>query len=77
MLRKAAEVEGLPVVFNPCPADGYTKRQEVKELIRALSKDYPDLREKVFSAMQRLPLPEWAPREHTRRRTADTFPREG
>ena len=71
MLRKAAEVEELPVVFNPCPADGYTKRQEVKELIRALSKDYPDLREKVFSAMQRLPLPAWEPQDHRRRPLAE------
>ena len=71
MLRTAAEVEELPVVFNPCPADGYTKRQEVKELIRALSKDYPDLREKVFSAMQRLPLPAWEPQDHRRRPLAE------
>ncbi len=71
MLRRAAEAEGLPVVFNPCPADGYTKRQEVKELIRTLSKDYPDLREKVFSAMQRLPLPAWGPQEHRRRPLAE------
>lgn len=52
------------MVFNPCPADGYTKRQEVKELIHSLSKEYPDLREKVFSAMQRLPLPAWEPQDH-------------
>ena len=71
MLRKAAEREHLPVVFNPCPADGYTKRQEVKELIHSLSKEYPDLREKVFSAMQRLPLPAWEPQDHRRRPLAD------
>ena len=71
MVRKAAEKEHLPVVHNPCPADGSTKRQEVKELIHALSKDYPDLREKVFSAMQRLPLPAWAPQDHRRRPLPD------
>ena len=42
----------LPVVHNPCPADGHTKRQEVKALIHTLSATYPDLREKVFSAMR-------------------------
>ena len=71
MVRRTAEREGLPVVFNPCPADGNTKRQEVKELIHTLSKDYPDLRQKVFSAMQRLPLPEWGPIEHRRRPLPD------
>lgn len=71
MLRKTAEREGLPVVFNPCPADGATKRQEVKELIHRLSSTYPDLREKVFSAMQRLPLPTWEPLEYRRRPLPD------
>ena len=67
MLRKAAATIPLPVVFNPCPADGATKRQEIKELLRSLSQQYPDLRERVFSAMQRLPLPAWGPVEHRRR----------
>ena len=67
MLRKAAATIPLPVVFNPCPADGTTKRQEIKELLRSLSQQYPDLRERVFSAMQRLPLPAWGPVEHRRR----------
>ena len=66
MLRKAAEVEELPVVFNPCPADGNTKRQEIKELIRALDGRYPGLKNRVFGAMQNLPLPEWGPVEHRR-----------
>ena len=71
LIRNTAERIGLPVVFNPCPADGTTKRQEVKEFIHTLSKDYPDLREKVFSAMQRLPLPAWGPQEHRRRPLAE------
>ena len=54
-----AEREKLPVVHNTCPADKHTKRQEMKELIAALQKQYPDLKTKVFGAMQRLPLPQW------------------
>lgn len=65
-IRNVAEREGLPVLFNPCPADGYTKRQEVKELIRELSERWPALKSRVFGAMQRLPLPEWGPVEHRR-----------
>ena len=66
MLRNAAERNHLPVVFNPCPADGNTKRQEVKELIKSLDKQYPGLKSRVFGAMQGLPLPAWGPVEHRR-----------
>ena len=54
----AARME-LPVVENRCPADKSTKRQEVKDLLATLQKQYPDLKTKIFGAMQRLPLPEW------------------
>ena len=49
----------LPVVHNTCPADKHTKRQEIKELIVTLQAQYPDLKSKIFGAMQRLPLPKW------------------
>ena len=65
-IRIAAYRRHLPVVFNPCPADGCTKREEVKALIAGLSRRYPGLKSRVFGAMQRLPLPEWAPVEHRR-----------
>lgn len=54
-----ADKYALPVVHNVCPADKHTKRQEVKELICAMQAQYPDLKSKVFGAMQRLPLPNW------------------
>ena len=54
-----AERMQLPVVHNTCPADKHTKRQEIKELISALQAQYPDLKTKIFGAMQRLPLPQW------------------
>ena len=53
--------QNLPVVENRCPADKSTKRQEVKDLLAVLQKQYPDLKTKIFGAMQRLPLPEWGP----------------
>ena len=49
----------LPVVENRCPVDKNTKREEIKQLVYDLSKTYPDLKERIFGAMQRLPLPEW------------------
>ena len=51
----------LPVLQNRCPADKHTKREEIKALVYTLSQTYPDLKERVFGAMQRFPLPEWKP----------------
>ena len=51
----------LPVTENRCPVDKSTKREEIKQLIFDLSATYPDLRERIFGAMQRFPLPEWQP----------------
>ena len=51
----------LPVIENRCPVDKTTKREEVKQLVFELSKTYPDLKERVFGAMQRYPLEEWEP----------------
>jgi tRNA(Ile)-lysidine synthase TilS/MesJ len=57
----------LPIVENRCPVDKTTKRQEVKDLVYELSKSYPDLKERIFGAMQRLPLPEWGPQGRYKR----------
>ena len=57
----------LPVLENRCPVDKTTKREEVKQLIFELSARYPDLKERVFGAMQRLPLPEWGPQGRYKR----------
>ena len=54
-----AEELRLPVVENPCPQDKTSKRYEVKTLLSSMCRDYPDMKSKVFGAMQRLPLPGW------------------
>lgn len=51
----------LPIVENPCPQDKGSKRYEIKQLLKTLGKDYPDMRSKIIGAMQRLPLDGWAP----------------
>lgn len=53
----------LPIVENPCPQDKGSKRYEVKQLIHTLSADYPDLKSKIFGAMQRLPMEGWGKAE--------------
>ena len=57
----ASVAKRLPaaVVKNPCIADGNTKRQEMKEYIVTLRPRFTSLRQKIFGAMQRLPLPGW------------------
>ena len=66
MVRNLAAEQQLPVVHNVCPSDKHTKRQEIKDLIVTLSATYPDLKNRVFGAMQRLPLPEWGVTPHPR-----------
>ena len=62
-----AKKMALPVVENRCPVDKETKREEVKQLIFELSQTYPDLKERIFGAMQRYPLPEWEPQGRYKR----------
>ena len=57
----------LPVISNRCPVDKYTKREEIKQLVYDLSATYPDLKERIFGAMQRFPLPEWEPKGRYKR----------
>ena len=49
----------LPIVENPCPMDKTSKRYEIKNMLESMSKEYPDMKSKVFGAMQRMPLPGW------------------
>ena len=49
----------LPIVENTCPADGGTRREEIKQLLVTLEKDYPGLRTKLFGAIRRYPLYGW------------------
>lgn len=59
-VRNTVNRLGLPVVANPCPANGSTKREEVKELLVELEKRYPNLRTKLFGAIRRYPLYGWS-----------------
>lgn len=62
-----SERHKLPVLTNRCPVDKHTKREEIKALVYELSARYPDLKERVFGAMQRLPLPAWGPQGRYKR----------
>ncbi len=46
-----ARREKLPVVKNPCPADGHTRRQDVKEFIRRSRDVFPQGRECLYASL--------------------------
>lgn len=68
MYVSEADVKGfcrkyqLPVVKSPCPADGYTKRQYVKDLLRKLNMENPGVKERMFSAIINGNISDWTPR---------------
>lgn len=46
-----ARRENLPVVKNPCPADGHTRRQDVKDFIRHSRDVFPQGRECLYASL--------------------------
>ena len=65
-IRRAVARLQLPIIHNPCPADGSSRRQEVKELLVQLEGKYPNLKQKLFGAIQRYPLYGWNLNEEER-----------
>lgn len=49
----------LPVFKNPCPSDGYTKREYVKNLIRQINKENPGVKERMFHALVNGDFQDW------------------
>lgn len=59
-IRGVVRKYDFPVVHNPCPADGETKREYMKELIRRLEKEnYPGIRKRLFTAVQNSEIDGW------------------
>lgn len=42
----------VPVVKSPCPADGHTKREYVKQLLRQVNAENPGVKQRMFTAIQ-------------------------
>lgn len=55
----AASRINLPVIKSRCPADGCTERKNASEMLKELEKTYPDLIERIISAMQRDNISGW------------------
>lgn len=63
-ISNLAEELNVPIVENPCPQDKASKRYDIKMLLKTMSADYPDMKSKIFGAMQRMPLPGWQPNDN-------------
>ena len=50
-IRTFAKREALPVLRSPCPADGHTEREEMKQLLNDLERRHRGLRHRIFHAM--------------------------
>ncbi len=51
----------LPVEKNPCPADGVTKREYIKKLVKQLEHENPGVKDRIFHAVTNGILPNWLP----------------
>lgn len=49
----------VPVVKSPCPADGHTKREYIKQLLRQLNLENPGVKERMFTAIRTGNLKGW------------------
>ena len=49
----------VPVVKSPCPADGHTKREYVKNLLRDLNLENPGVKERMFTAIVNSNMKGW------------------
>ena len=58
-IKSFAKRNDIPIMKKTCAADGYTKREFIKELIKELSKKIPRLKACIFGAIQRSNIKGW------------------
>ena len=61
-IRGFEKLYRLPVEKSPCPADGHTKREYAKSLVRQLTMENPGARERMFAAVLNGNIPGWPSR---------------
>ena len=70
MFVSEADVKGfrnkyqLPVCKNPCPMDGHTRREYVKNLIHTLNMENPGVKDRLFRAVMEGHIDGWPDIEH-------------
>ena len=56
----------LPVCKNPCPVDGKTKREYVKQLTKQLNLQAPGVKERLFHAITEGNIEGWPDKKSTK-----------
>ena len=59
LIRSVAKEKNFPVMNKCCPADGFTKRDYMSDLIHTLKKDIPRVKEHIFGAIKRSSIDGW------------------
>ena len=54
-----ARAENLPVVESPCPEDGKTEREKMKEYLHTLDREHRGVYQRIFGAMERRGIDGW------------------
>jgi len=72
-VEKFARRQGFNVLKSPCPFDGTTNRQRVKELIHDLEKDFPDLFSHLAAALRKNSIGELWDAPKTRDQMRQTY----
>ncbi|MBR1647311.1 MAG: tRNA 2-thiocytidine biosynthesis protein TtcA [Selenomonadaceae bacterium] len=72
-IENFAATHGLEVLKSPCPFDGNTNRQRVKNLIVELEKNFPDLFSHLASAMRKNSIGELWDAPKTRQQMRETY----
>lgn len=66
---RAVREQQLPIVKSPCPIDGTTARQEMKDYVAMMCKKDPAFRQKTLHALQDSGIDGWAPLHTGRTKT--------
>ena len=49
----------LPTVSNPCPYDGHTKREYIKDMVAKLNRENPGVKKRLFRAIENGNIEDW------------------
>ena len=58
-VRALAKSANLPVTKNPCPNDGESRREEMKNYLRVFDKEHRGLYKRVLGALERSEIDGW------------------
>jgi len=58
-IKRFVSANNIPVIHNPCPANGHTNRQDMKDLIRDLSYKNKGLKQRLFHAVSNSKIDGW------------------